>query len=127
MLLLDTHVWFWAITGSGRLTANHRKLIERRPDECAICSATVWELGMLARHGRIRLDGLPREWLQRAFAAWPVTVLPIDQSVALRATEIRLETGDPVDHLIAACALLHAARLMTRDAAMLDADWLNAV
>lgn len=127
MILLDTHVWFWAVTGSSRLKTHHRKLIESQPTDCALCAATVWEFGTLVNRGRIRVNAPPREWLQRAHNAWPLTILAIEQTVALRATEINLDTGDPIDHLIAACALIHGTRLATLDGAMVDAPWLDTI
>lgn len=125
--LLDTHVWFRMASGSRRLSREHRRLIERAPDRCAISAATIWEIGLLADRGRIKLNALPREWCQRNRREWPVAVLSMDAETAIRATEISLGTGDPVDHVIAATALVNELTLLTEDGPMLDAPWLDTV
>ena len=55
--LLDTHIWFWYLTGSQRLPERLRHLIDVERDACFLSPISVWELGMLAARGRIRIQG----------------------------------------------------------------------
>jgi PIN domain nuclease of toxin-antitoxin system len=54
--LLDTHIWFWYLIGSARLPAGLRYALDHARDHCWLSPISVWELGMLAARGRIRLD-----------------------------------------------------------------------
>jgi len=57
VLLLDTHVLLWVLTGDGRLHASARDLIEDelRRRHLFVSSVTYWELAQLVRLGRIDL------------------------------------------------------------------------
>ena len=65
--LLDTHIWFWYLTGSQRLPRRLRRLIDEHRDACFLSPISVWELGMLAARGRIRIQ----EQVSRRFGLAP--------------------------------------------------------
>jgi PIN domain nuclease of toxin-antitoxin system len=85
---------------------------------------SVWEIGMLCVRGRIQLEGGPRAWLQTALARFPLSEAALTPEVALRSSELDLGHRDPVDHLLAATALVHDLTLLTIDDRLTWAPWL---
>ena len=85
---------------------------------------SVWEIGMLCARGRIDLEGGPRAWLQTALARFPLDEAALTREVALRSSELDLGHRDPVDHLLAATALVHGLTFLTVDERLIGIPWL---
>jgi len=51
-LLLDTHIFLWAVAGSPLLKPSARRLIESA-DEVYVSAASIWEVAIKARLGRL--------------------------------------------------------------------------
>jgi PIN domain nuclease of toxin-antitoxin system len=67
-LLLDTHVWLWSLLEPARLTRRVRSAVTRPQNELWASPISVWELLVLAERGRVKLDGVPRQWVTEALA-----------------------------------------------------------
>ncbi len=124
-LLLDTHAWFWALTGSKRLSRKARRLIERKSDGCWLSPISIWELGMLAQRGRLRVRDPFTSWVATSMERFPVQQATLDFAIAERAQHLRIEGCDPADHFIAATALERDLLLMTADERLLSVAWLS--
>jgi PIN domain nuclease of toxin-antitoxin system len=122
--LIDTHVWLWYVLGSDQLPPSLGEEMGRSIGQLWISPMTVWEAGMLHAHGRIELHGGSRDWIVAAMREFPLLPADLTAEVAIRSHEIELGHRDPVDHLIAATALVHDLTLMTIDERMTAADWL---
>ena len=101
--------------GSSRLPRLIRDLIAHSLEECWVSPISVWELGMLADKGRIRLDREFRDWLGAALEAMPVKDATLTREVALRCGEIELPHRDPADRFLAATAQVYGLTLVTVD------------
>lgn len=123
--LLDTHIWFWYLTGSDRLPTGLRSTITDASGRLWISPISVWELGILEQRGRIRLDGGFRSWIQAAQRRFPLQEASLTQEVAARSCELDLPHRDPADRFLAATALIHELTLMTVDERLEDAQWLS--
>ncbi len=113
MIVIDTHVvvW-WTIGNPSQLSiAARRSLIDA--DVVAFSAVSLWEIGVLARRGRIDLKA--HDWLQKVTEVDSFVVLPVTLDVAVRAAELHETLRDPIDCLIAATALAHNAALITKD------------
>lgn len=113
--LLDTHIWFWYLTGSERLPVRLREAIDEARGEVFLSPVSVWELGMLEERGRVRLQGGYRPWVEEAGRRFPVNEAPMNREVALASRELDLPHRDPADHLIAATAVVYGLTLVTAD------------
>jgi PIN domain nuclease of toxin-antitoxin system len=122
--LLDTHIWFWYLVGSARLPSGLRQELDRSREACWLSPISVWELGILAARGRVRLQTPLRRWVVQAYAQFPVREAPLNQEVALTSHEITLPHRDPADHFLAATALVYDLTLMTVDSRLTQAAWL---
>jgi PIN domain nuclease of toxin-antitoxin system len=113
VIVIDTHVmvWWTMDTPLQLSTAARRSLINA--DVVAFSAVSLWEVGVLARRGRIDLK--VHDWLPKVTGVYSLVVLPVTLDVAVRAAEFHEVLRDPIDCLIAATALAHNAPLITKD------------
>ena len=123
--LLDTHIWFWYLVGSDCLPPGLRRELDRSVQACWLSPISVWELGMLATRGRVRLHTNLRQWVTQAHGQFPVQEAPLNREVALISHEMTLASRDPADHFLAATALVYELTLMTVDERLTEATWLS--
>ncbi len=115
-ILLDTHVWIWALTEPERLSPAARQALADNGDELALSAISVWETIMLGQRGRLQLRPDPVSWVQSALDHSPLTVLPINAAVAMKSRELAEYPGeDPADRFLVATCLVHALALITAD------------
>lgn len=128
MILLDTHVLVWLDQGSALLGKRARRTIEQshQKEEVAIASVSFWEIGTLIEKGRLAFQGSLTEWRVSLLNSGFIE-LPADGSIALAAASLKEFSGDPVDRLISATALIHEAKLVTADDRMLGHRGLKTI
>lgn len=118
-LLLDTHVWIWALLQPEQIASDTSAILEDATNELWLSSVSVWELLMLVERGRVELDRPPREWASEALDTWPIRDAPLNRAVALRSRSVDLADQDPADRFIASTALEYDLVLVTRDTRLL--------
>jgi PIN domain nuclease of toxin-antitoxin system len=129
-ILLDTHVWWWWITGEpGLSTAQKRLLAKVGPDAPAqISDISLWEVATLASLGRLSVSLPLRDWLEAAAAPPLVQRHPISPAVASEVAALPdAFHRDPADRIIVATARVHDATLLTRDRRIVDAKLVPTV
>ncbi len=110
-LLLDTHIFLWAIAGSPRLTQATRRLIESA-DEVYVSAASIWEVAFKARLGKIKADP---EVLAAAIETSGFLELPVTAAHAAGVAKLESHHNDPFDRLLVAQALAMPLKLVTAD------------
>ena len=110
-LLLDTHIFLWAVAGSRLLKPSARRLIEDA-DAVFVSAASVWEVAIKAGLGKIQVD--PRE-LAAAIDSSGFIELPVSAAHAAGVAQLELHHNDPFDRLLIAQALAEPLRLVTAD------------
>lgn len=124
MLLLDTHVWVWAVEGdTRRIGRRARSLLSRAESQNAlrISTATIFEVAALHTSGRLGLARPLERWIDEAVAAPAMRVSPVPAAVAMDAGTIpRAALADPIDRILVATARHLDATLVTSDRAILD-------
>jgi len=111
-LLLDTHVVLWALAAPQRLSARVQGLITDPRHTVAISAATVWEVEIKRRLGKLRLpDGFATECLDRGFDE-----LPIAFTHAEVAGRLPRHHDDPFDRMLIAQAVVEGYDVVTADA-----------
>lgn len=123
-VLLDTHIWFWYLTGSDRLPDGLRGGVADSEGRPWLSPISVWELGLLVERGRIELDRGLREWVEDARRELPVEEAAMNTEVALTSHEIDVPHRDPADRFLAATALVFDLTLLTVDYRLTSLDWL---
>ncbi len=109
--LLDTHIFLWAVAGSPLLKPAARRLIESA-DEVYVSAASVWEVAIKSRLGKIEVD--PHE-LTAAIEASGFLELPVRATHAAGVAHLALHHNDPFDRLLVAQALAEPLKLITVD------------
>ena len=104
--LLDTHIWFWYLIGSKRLSGDLRDLIDQSKSKCWYSPISIWELGILAKRNRIEIKGDFRTWISEALKLFPIKEAALNKEVSILSGEIVLPHKDPADHFIAATSLV---------------------
>lgn len=113
-LLLDTHVFLWAVAGSPLLAPATRRVIESA-DAVFVSAASIWEVAIKARLGKIQAD--PDE-LTAAIDASGFVELPIRAIHAAGVARLALHHNDPFDRLLIAQAVAEPLKLLTADATL---------
>jgi PIN domain nuclease of toxin-antitoxin system len=119
VILLDTHVLVWWVSGSGSLSAKARRAIgealKRGPVHASAIS--LLEIATAVRRGRLALTVPAESWLDDLCALPELRLQPVTGAIARRAGTLGDQVrGDPVDRLILASAQILGARLVTADA-----------
>lgn len=110
-LLLDTHVFLWAIAGSPRLKAHGRKVILDAEVVC-VSAASIWEIALKARLGKLDADPVA---VAAAIESSGFVELPVRAAHAAKVSDLPMIHHDPFDRLLVAQALTEPLRLLTRD------------
>ena len=115
-LLLDTHIFLWAVAGSPRLKPAARRLIESA-EQVYVSAASIWEVAIKARLGKIEADP---QALAEAIAASGFLELAVRATHAAGVARLAAHHADPFDRLLLAQALAEPLRLVTADAALVQ-------
>ena len=76
---------------------------------------------MLEAKGRLELRMSCADWIRAALATPGLSLIPLSTEIALESSRLPgAYPGDPADRILIATARVTGAKLMTRDAKMLD-------
>ena len=120
-LLLDTHVFLWAVSGSRKLNARSRNMLESA-SAVFVSAASILEIGIKVRLGKLQADPAA---LVEAIDASGFIELPVSARHAAKVAELPAVHPDPFDRLLVAQAVCEPLLLVTADAAL--AGYGNAV
>ena len=118
-LLLDTHIWLWALLDPERLSPAVRAALASGENELWLSPISVWEALLLAEGGRIRVDTAPTEWVERMVRALPRREAALTHDIAVASRQLTLSHEDPADRFLAATAQVLGLTLVTADARLI--------
>ena len=110
-LLLDTHVFLWWDQGGAALSAPARTAIARPENSIFVSAASVWEIAIKRRLGKLRFAGSAAG----AIGLNGFHGLPVGPDDAERAGDLVWDHGDPFDRLLVAQAIRQDMILVTAD------------
>ena len=113
-LLLDTHVFLWAVTANRRLKPATRGYLSQA-DAVYVSAASIWEIAIKSRLGKIEGDPVA---LTNAIEESGFQELAVTSRHAAAVATLPLHTSDPFDRLLLAQAFLEPLRLVTADDAL---------
>jgi PIN domain nuclease of toxin-antitoxin system len=126
-LLLDTHIWIWALESPEKLSRAVRRQLAHPASEIYLSPISVWEAHRLAERGRLRTRAAFREWLKEVITRVPLREAPFNLAVAEEAAGIRLPQSDLGDVFLAATANVFGLTLVTADAQLIECAWLKTL
>ena len=104
-LLLDTHAFFWWLSGSNRLSLPARQAIGDEDNEVMVSAASAWEIATKHRIGKLPdAEALALD-IPGAIAGQNFEELPITVEHAVRAGALPGPHRDPFDRMLIAQAL----------------------
>ena len=113
-LLLDTHIFLWAVTGSSFLKPPARRIMQGA-DQVYVSAASIWEIAIKARLGRIDAEV---DALVQAVDASGFLELPVRAMHAAGVAKLPLHHTAPFDRLLIAQAIAEPLKLLTVDATL---------
>jgi PIN domain nuclease of toxin-antitoxin system len=116
-LLLDTHIWLWALGHPAKLSKRVRAELENPANEIWVSSVSTWEALLLNAKNRIQLPTDLDAWFRRATAY--SREAPLTHEIAFLAHRLPLPHKDPADRFLAATAKLLGLVLVTQDPELL--------
>lgn len=119
MIVLDTHVLVWWVSGVRALSRKARQRIDQNVNtesSILVSSISAWEIAMLAASGRLILSMDIDSWLAEVARIPAVEFVPLDNSVAVKSVQLPGDFHkDPADRMIVALARHLSLELITAD------------
>jgi PIN domain nuclease of toxin-antitoxin system len=131
MIVIDTHVLVWWVSGSGKLSTAAKKALKttlNSSSEVLISSISAWEIAMLVEKGRLVLSMDVESWLDEVRQIDGVRFLPVDNEIGVKATALPGDFHkDPADRMIVATARKLAVPVVTADEKILRYEHVKTI
>ena len=118
-LLLDTHVWLWRNSEPERLSVSARRQISDPRNEVFLSAASVWEMAIKRRLGKLPLPESVMSYVARRLETDNVTTLSVSTDHAAAVETLAPLHRDPFDRLLIVQARHEGLRLLTADGQVL--------
>ena len=118
-LLLDTHIWLWALLDPERLSDRVRDALQSPANEIWLSPISVWEAMILVERGRLAVAGDSGAWVRQMVDAIPRREAPLTHEIAIMSRQLALPHEDPADRFLAATAHMLELTLVTADERLL--------
>ncbi len=113
-LLLDTHVFIWFINGDKQLSAAAKKRIENRMNKSFISIASIWEIAIKIRLGKLQLNA-SFDKVRDKIRDNGFELLPISFEHTALLTILPMHHRDPFDRMIIAQAIIEKMTILSKD------------
>lgn len=131
MVVIDTHVLVWWVSGNDSLSAKAKASIQKAlsgDGEVYISSITAWEIAMLVEKGRLALSMDVESWLDEVSNIDGVRFLSVDNEIAIKSAVLPgVFHKDPADRIIVATARKLALPLITADEKILRYEHVKTI
>lgn len=115
-LLLDTHVWFWALESPDHMGRRCCAALKSEENELVVATISTVEFGQLQAAGKIVFKGTLESWVRRGAAALGMHTAELSQPIALLSYTLPgTFHKDPADRILVATAIHHGHTLVTAD------------
>jgi PIN domain nuclease of toxin-antitoxin system len=114
-LLLDTHVFLWAIAEPKRLSSKARNAITKLDNQVYVSPVTAYELSYKHRQGKLPSGAAIVTSFARQVAHLYASELSISAPHTLAAGQLEWHHTDPFDRILAAQAMVEGLTLVTAD------------
>ncbi|MGH8279074.1 MAG: type II toxin-antitoxin system VapC family toxin [Gammaproteobacteria bacterium] len=117
-VLLDTHVFLWAVMQPDQLSSKVRRLLENSKTDVTVSAASAWEIGTKFRLGKLPGAKLVVGEFEDAVRRLHARSLPIINAHAMLAGSYPQDHRDPFDRILAAQAEIEGLVLVSKDRAL---------
>jgi PIN domain nuclease of toxin-antitoxin system len=114
--IVDTHYVLWAAIQPTRIEPWARRLIVDLDNEILVSAASVYEIGLKVRCGKLpEAIEFDSDLIVNIESRLGYRLLPLEPEAMLRAARFEATHADPFDHMIAAHAIQNNLPLLTTD------------
>jgi PIN domain nuclease of toxin-antitoxin system len=115
-VLIDTHYVLWAAINSKRMETWARKLIADLDNEILVSAASVYEISLKVRHGKLpEATEFESDLVTNLESRLGYTLLPLEPESMMRAARFEHPYADPFDRMIAAQAIQNNLPVLSTD------------
>jgi PIN domain nuclease of toxin-antitoxin system len=115
-VLIDTHYVLWAAINSKRMEAWARKLIANLDNEILVSAASVHEISLKVRRGKLpEAAEFEADLISNIENRLGYTLLPLEPESMMRAARFEDLHADPFDRMIAAQAIQNNLPVLSTD------------
>jgi PIN domain nuclease of toxin-antitoxin system len=115
-LLLDTHVWLWAVEAPEKLGRRTQALLLRVENDRLVSAISALEIARLCLDQRVIFSINPKRWIEDSARDLHLQQVDVDFAIALEAYSLPEPFHrDPVDRVLVATARTYQATLLTAD------------
>jgi PIN domain nuclease of toxin-antitoxin system len=118
-LLLDTHVFVWAVAEPSRLGRLLQAALASPENRIVVSAVTPWQIAIKQGVGRL---SFPLDLFDSTIERMGCDILPILPAHGIAAGALPRHHNDPFDRMLIAQALTEDLMLVTRDQAILRYD-----
>jgi PIN domain nuclease of toxin-antitoxin system len=114
--LIDTHYVLWSALDSARMEPWARKLIVDLNNEVLVSAASVYEISLKVRLGKLpEAADFESDLVLNIEDRLGFTLLPLEPESMMRAARFENKHGDPFDRMICAQAVQHHLPVLSTD------------
>ncbi len=114
-ILLDTHVFLWALLSSYKLSKKTIRLLEDSGNEKYFSAASSWEIAIKYSKGSLILPEAPKIFVKTHLQNAGIAQLPITINDTLLVGELPHHHRDPFDRLLITQARKNDMHILTDD------------
>jgi len=115
-VLIDTHYVLWAAINSKRMETWARKLIADLDNEILVSAASVYEISLKVRRGKLpEAVEFESDLIANIESRLGYTLLPLEAESMMRAARFEYPHADPFDRMIAAQAIQNNLPVLSTD------------
>jgi PIN domain nuclease of toxin-antitoxin system len=115
-ILVDTHYVLWAALNSKRMETWARNLIADLNNEILVSAATVYEISLKVRYGKLlEAAEFESDLVANIENRLGYKILPLEPETMMRAARFAGAHADPFDRMIAAQAIQNDLPLLSTD------------
>ena len=115
-VLIDTHYVLWSAIYPTLMEPWARKLIEDLDNEIVVSAASIYEISLKVRLGKLpEAAELESDLIMNIEDRLGYTLLPLEPESMIRAARFQNQHSDPFDRMIAAQAIQHHLPVLSTD------------
>ena len=117
-ILIDTHVFLWAILEPHRLSASMCRRLVDPDNQLFLSTVSIWEISTKYAIKKLPLAIAPDILIPQQMKMQGILPLPFNVEHALQAHQLPLHHRDPFDRMLVAQSRVEGIPIMTADRAL---------
>ncbi|HZM11279.1 MAG TPA: type II toxin-antitoxin system VapC family toxin [Candidatus Limnocylindrales bacterium] len=114
-VLLDTHIFLWAISDPDRLSSRTQQIVKDARNDVLLSVVSAWEIAVKSSLGKLDLPRPAMAFVQRQLARHRIGLLPLSLSHLSALESLPWHHRDPFDRMLVAQCREEGASLITVD------------